>query len=105
MSKTRLSLRKAKYNSCESENELRAVLISEGYSIFPWQDGPGASYVPHHHPHDEFIVVQSGSIVFKVDGKDIRVEPGDMLVMPEGTQHSAVNDSENPVRYYICSKH
>lgn len=105
MTKTRLSVRKAKYSSFTSEKELRAELISEGYYIFPWQDDPGAHYAPHQHAHDEFIVVQSGSMVFVIEGKEIRLERGDMLVLPEGTQHEAVNDSEEPVRYFICSRH
>ena len=105
MTKTKLSVRKAKYSNCASEKELRAELISEGYYIFPWQDDPGAHYAPHQHRHDEFIVVQSGSMVFVIDGKEIVVERGDMLVLPEGTQHEARNDSEQPVRYFICSRH
>ena len=104
MSKTRMTVHRAKYSHCESEQDLRDELIFQGYYIFPWQDAPGARYAPHQHHHDEFIIVQSGSIVFTIDGQEIRVEAGDMLVLPEGTQHSAENTSDLPVRYLICSK-
>ncbi len=105
MTKTKLSVRKAKYSHCASEKDLRAELISEGYYIFPWQDDPGAHYAPHQHRHDEFIVVQSGNMRFVVEGKELLLEKGDMLILPEGAQHEAFNDSQVPVRYFICSRH
>ncbi len=101
---TRLEHIKGKYSFCKSEKELKSELISEGYDVFPWQDPPGAHYHPHKHPHDEFIVVQSGSILFEIAGKKYRLQAGDMLVLPEGTVHSADNDQQSAVRYFICSK-
>lgn len=100
----RLAVLKGKYSHCENEKELRNVLLSEGYDIFPWEDPPGAHYSPHQHQHDEFIVIQSGSIVFEIDGNSYRLEPGDMLVLPTGTVHSADNDQAAGVRYFICSR-
>jgi mannose-6-phosphate isomerase-like protein (cupin superfamily) len=100
----RLELIKGKYSFCSSEKDLKAVLISEGYDIFPWQDPPGAHYAPHQHPHDEFIVVHSGSMVFDIKGKKYLLQAGDMLVLPEGTVHSADNEQPVAVRYFICSR-
>lgn len=104
MSKTRLTVRRAKYKHCVSEKDLRAELMSEGYYIFPWEDDPGAYYAPHYHSHDEFIVVHRGKMTFTIEGNDIELEAGDMLVLPEGTEHEARNSCNIPVRYFICSR-
>ncbi len=101
---SKLELIKSRYANFESEKELREHLIKEGFDVFPWQDSPGALYSPHQHPHDEFIVIHSGSLIFKAKGNDFRLEPGDMLVLPEGTIHSAQNDQAVTVRYFICSR-
>lgn len=99
----KLELLKGKYSNCSSELELRKTLSAEGYDLFEWQDRPGNFYSPHQHGHDEFIVVQSGSIVFTIGGTNYRLEAGDMLVLPHGTVHSAVNDGKQTVHYFICS--
>ncbi len=101
---SKLQLIKGKYADHTSEKDLRETLTLEGYDVFPWQDSPGAVYSAHKHPHDEFIVVHSGSMLFTINGKDYRLEPGDMLVLPEGTMHVAHNDQTTPVRYFICSR-
>lgn len=100
----KLELIKGKYSFCKNEKELKDVLIAEGFEFFPWQDPPGAHYSPHRHPHHEFIVVQSGSMTFQAAGKKFCLQPGDMLVLPGGTVHTADNEKAVAVRYFICSR-
>ncbi len=95
---------KGRYSNYSSEKELRETLTHEGFDVFPWQDSPGAFYSAHQHPHDEFIVIHSGSMLFKIGTKEYRLDPGDMLVLPQGTIHQALNDQPCAVRYFICSK-
>ncbi len=92
------------YSDCDSAAILRKRLRQEGYSIFEWSDGPNAYYSPHSHPHDEFIVVVSGEIVFTIDGAAHVVASGDALDLPAGTLHSAENAGNQPVVYFICTK-
>jgi quercetin dioxygenase-like cupin family protein len=92
------------YSDCKSANDLREKLSSEGFLIFSWQDGPGAYYSPHSHPHDEYIVVYSGEIVFQIDGEDMLVTTGDALDLPADTVHAAENRGKKPVAYFICTK-
>src|SRR5262245_49807460 len=68
---------------------LRAQLAREGFEAFAWSDGPGASYRAHDHDHDESIWLVSGTIVFGVDGRDFPLGPGDRLMLPGGTVHTA----------------
>ncbi len=101
--KRRASVAQRKYSDCKSVNEMREKLSSEGFSIFSWQDGPGAYYSPHSHPHDEYIVVHSGEIVFIIDGEEFVVTAGDALDLPKGTVHAAENRGAKPVIYMICT--
>lgn len=102
--KRRASVVQGKYSDCSSAKELREKLSSEGFSIFSWQDGPGAYYSPHSHPHDEYIVVHAGEIVFLIDGEAMLVTVGDALDLPVQTVHGAENRGEKPVGYFICTR-
>ncbi len=95
---------KGRYSRGSSSEEIQAALLAEGFDLFPWQDAPGATYAEHSHPHDEFIVVTAGTIVFSTGGSDYRLETGDAFRLPAGTVHSAVNDGSEPVSYFICTR-
>lgn len=68
---------------------LRRRLEGEGFRVMAWSDGPGATYEPHHHAHDESIWVVDGEITFGADGRELRLGPGDRLMLPRGTVHTA----------------
>jgi len=98
-----VKLTKGKYKDCASVSEMRSRLSSQGYSIFEWQDRPGAYYSPHSHPHTEVIVIASGAITFTIDGHDYAMEEADELVLPANTTHTAVNNGTADVKYFICT--
>lgn len=102
MAKKAVAILPGKYKDV-SESALRQALAAEGYEVFAWQDHPGNYYAPHDHPHDEYIVVWKGAIVFKIDGRSYEVTAGDALVLPAHTVHEAINESDETVRYFICS--
>jgi len=101
---TSLDLIKGKYGSLRSVSEIRATLEKQGFAVFPWQDRSGAVYDAHSHPHDEYIVVASGQIVFTIGAREYLLEAGDVLVLPAGTVHSAVNRGRQSVHYFICTR-
>ncbi|HEY8518090.1 MAG TPA: cupin domain-containing protein [Candidatus Binatia bacterium] len=68
---------------------LRARLESEGYSVFCWTDAPHAHYDAHAHANDESIWLVSGAITFGTDAGDFALAPGDRLMLPAGTRHTA----------------
>jgi quercetin dioxygenase-like cupin family protein len=72
-----------------TERALRDRLETEGYEVFLWSDGPGAVYTPHAHRHDESIWVVAGEISFGIGGRTFRLGPGDRLLLPRGTVHTA----------------
>ncbi len=69
--------------------ELRALLEGEGFSVWQWTDAAGATYTPHHHDHDESIVCIEGEITFGAEGRRLTLRPGDRLMLPKRTSHTA----------------
>jgi quercetin dioxygenase-like cupin family protein len=85
------------------EAELRAELEAEGYSVYAWTDGPGATYPPHTHGEDQSHWVLRGSLSLSVAGNEYVLGPGDRDWLPAGTVHS-VRVVDGPVTYLIASK-
>jgi quercetin dioxygenase-like cupin family protein len=71
------------------ESTLRGRLEREGFSVFSWRDAPGANYAPHSHDHDESLWVVDGEITFGAGREELRLGPGDRLMLPRGTVHTA----------------
>ena len=72
-----------------SEAVLRRRLESEGFGVFRWRDEAGAVYTAHSHDHDESLWVVDGEITFGAGGGELRLGPGDRLMLPRGTVHTA----------------
>jgi quercetin dioxygenase-like cupin family protein len=72
-----------------TETALRRRLEADGFDVFAWQDAPGARYTAHHHDHDESIWVVTGELTFGIAGTTLRLGPGDRLMLPAGTVHTA----------------
>lgn len=96
-------LLKGKYAELKNSAAIRAALVKDGYEIFSWSDRPGAYYSKHSHPHDEYIVVESGQIIFLIEKQSYTLERGDALILPAGTVHEAENSSAGSVSYFICT--
>jgi quercetin dioxygenase-like cupin family protein len=51
--------------------------------------GPDTTWEEHSHPQDQMTTVLEGVIDFVVDGKPVRLGPGQLAALPGGTPHSA----------------
>lgn len=71
------------------DRELRRRLEEEGFETFRWEDPPNAWYEPHSHERDEILWCIEGEITFDIEGRQYRLGPGDRLMLPRGTVHSA----------------
>jgi len=69
--------------------DLRLNLTEDGYQVFHWRDEVGVSYGPHSHEHDESLWVVDGELIFNTGGRELRLGPGDRLMLPRGTVHTA----------------
>ena len=71
------------------EGALRRQLEAEGYDVVTWRDPSDRTYEAHAHPHDESLWVVHGRIVLRVDEREFALGPGDRLMLPRGTLHTA----------------
>jgi len=54
---------------------------------------------PHTHDVEETIFYIEGKGLARVGGKEVRVKPGTMVVVPPGTVHSSIREGLEPLRY------
>jgi quercetin dioxygenase-like cupin family protein len=73
-------------------DDLKRRLEGETGAGHSWSNGPGDRYAPHSHPYEKVLYCVEGSITFHVaqGGRSVELAPGDRLVLPAGTIHSAV---------------
>lgn len=72
-----------------TEDEVRRRLEADGFSALRWSDVPGAHYDEHAHDRDESIWLVAGEIRFGAAGRELVLAPGDRLMLPAGTRHTA----------------
>jgi mannose-6-phosphate isomerase-like protein (cupin superfamily) len=52
-------------------------------------------FVWHHHANeDELFLVVRGSLVIKFRGHDVRLEPGEFVIVPRGVEHLPIAEKE-----------
>ena len=77
-------------------DELMAKLRTEASGCYSWSNGPGDRYAPHSHNYEKVLYCVDGSITFVLDNGDneggprLELKPGDRMVLPASTVHSAV---------------
>jgi mannose-6-phosphate isomerase-like protein (cupin superfamily) len=80
-----------------NELTLRRRMQQEGLSPYSWSNGPGFTYAVHSHDYEKVLYCVQGSIRFVLpgqrdgQGRELAVDlaPGDCLILPPGTRHSA----------------
>lgn len=59
--------------------------------VYAWSNAPHDTYGEHAHSYTKLLACTQGSIDFHLgNGRTISLRPGDQLVLPPGTRHSAV---------------
>ena len=73
-------------------DELMSKLKAEASGCYSWSNGPGDRYAPHTHSYEKVLYCVDGSITFVLEneGKRLELNPGDRMVLPPGTVHSAI---------------
>ena len=67
-------------------------LRTEASGCYSWSNGPGDRYVAHTHNFEKVLYCVDGSITFVLEdeGRRLALKPGDRMVLPPGTVHSAI---------------
>jgi mannose-6-phosphate isomerase-like protein (cupin superfamily) len=72
--------------------DLMGKLRTEARGCYSWSNGPGDRYAAHTHNFEKVLYCVDGSITFVLEseGRRIELKPGDRMVLPAGTVHSAI---------------
>ena len=73
-------------------DDLMSRLKAEASGCYSWSNGPNDRYAAHSHNYEKVLYCVDGDITFVLeqDGKELALKPGDRMVLPAGTVHSAV---------------
>lgn len=80
-----------------TKDELKTLLLGIGLTTIH----PGSSIGVH--PHDsleEVYLILSGEGIATIDGREVRVRPGDVMVNHPGCSHGLRNDSTDELRIF-----
>jgi quercetin dioxygenase-like cupin family protein len=66
--------------------------------------GPGqAPHPPHHHVHEEAILVREGTVEVTIMGKSATLGPGSVAYVASGEEHGWKNVGDGPAKYFIVT--
>jgi len=91
------------------ENEARAVLNGQNHAGFPVEMhmtklGPGqAPHPPHHHVHEEMVMLRSGSLDVMISGKTTRATAGSVVYVASNEEHGWKNPGSEPAEYFVIA--
>lgn len=62
-----------------------------------------APHPPHHHGHDEMIVIRQGTLAVMINGKTTNVGPGSVVFAASGEEHGWKNVGTDNAMYYVIA--
>lgn len=63
---------------------------------------PGFKSRPFLQPEDEWVVVLQGEGILEMEGRQIRLGPGDSLLIPAGIAHRVTDTSTDPLCIWLA---
>lgn len=60
-------------------------------------------HAPHHHRHEEMVLVVEGTLEFTVNGVATRAGAGSALFAGSNEQHGIRNPDATPAKYYVLA--
>ena len=90
-------------------NRQRAVRKGETHVGFPidlhmTELGPGmAPHPPHHHAHEEMIMIHEGTLEVNIAGKISKLGPGSIAYVASGEEHGWRNIGTVPANYFVLA--
>jgi quercetin dioxygenase-like cupin family protein len=90
-------------------NASRNVFKGTTHSGFPvdlhlTELGPGsAPHPPHHHVHEEIVMIRSGSLEVNMAGKTSTYGPGSIIYAASGEEHGWKNPGPGKSEYFVIA--
>ena len=66
-----------------------ATIVADDLTITMYRYGAGSEWEEHRHPEDQLTIVLAGRILFRSGGEELRLGPGEQVLIPGGVPHSA----------------
>jgi len=87
-----------------NETSMRNKLKSQGYSCTRYTFPPGTDFPDHTHSVSKKDSIISGQFRFAMLGKEVILQPGDMVVVPAGVVHNASVVGKESVVFFDATK-
>jgi len=100
MKSAKFIYKKGFFQEKNSREEIIKAIKEEGFNPILISDKPNFIYEIHQHPEAKLIVCLKGSMQVKVQGEEFTFQPGDKLLIPGNTLHSAVVGKNGCVFYW-----
>jgi quercetin dioxygenase-like cupin family protein len=90
-------------------NRSRAVLNGETHTGYPIEVhetelAPGEMpHPPHHHVHEEMLIMREGMLEVTIQGRSARLGPGSVAYVASGEQHGWRNVGTSNARYFVLA--
>ena len=78
---------------------VRADWAAQGFSMEVWIDPPSQVWRDFHHDVDAIVLLVVGESVIEVQGRTVRMLPGDEQMIPAGVRHTVRNCGTGPARW------
>jgi quercetin dioxygenase-like cupin family protein len=91
------------------ENRQRNVFKGETHENFPMdvhlsELPPGAApHPPHHHVHEEMILIKDGTMEVTISGKSTKLGPGSVAYVASGEEHGWRNVGTTRSLYFVVA--
>jgi quercetin dioxygenase-like cupin family protein len=91
------------------QNKIRAVLDGKTHEGFPVEMhitelAPGlAPHPPHHHVHEEMIMVREGTLEVTIAGRGAKLGPGSVAYVASNEEHGWRNVGTARAQYFVLA--
>jgi mannose-6-phosphate isomerase-like protein (cupin superfamily) len=91
------------------QNRSRDVFNGKNHTGFPVDIhitnlGPGlAPHAPHHHVHEEIVMLQTGMLDVTIEGKITRVTAGSVVYVNSNEEHGWKNPGRERAQYFVMA--
>lgn len=92
-----------------SNGHTRAVFDGETHTGFrlelhETEVAPGeAPHPPHHHLHEELMMLREGTLEVTISGKKSTIGPGSVVYVASNEEHGWRNVGTTPVQYFVIA--
>jgi mannose-6-phosphate isomerase-like protein (cupin superfamily) len=93
----------------KGDNQTRAVFDGETHLGYPIElhitnlPAGGAPHPPHHHVHEEMILVQEGTMEVTISGRTTSLGPGSVAYVASNEVHGWRNVSTTRAQYFVLA--